>query len=469
MSTPIAPAHGSAAELRDDPPRLRVKSVRMLLALGAVLATGCSDDVGTGGYGGAGGGHGGAGGGELGGAGGNAAPAFRLALSIDPFTETLFESGASFSDGATTAASLRDLQSMYLAHGATEVFTRVSTEKAPSGSADDHSEQAALARASLARDLGLPLNPELTLSAHYGDITCQPPPDFSDYPEIVLPGPWGSLTLEEMAAALSQYGALVAADLLATGVTVEVWDLGNEVDLGTAGVAPEGVSCSTPWVAPDGVDSIIGTESLASLFAMSEADRIAWLSTHVWPAEARLLAAVAEGIRSVAPDARFSTHLSQSGSAPFAVAFYQAMFDGGFEPDQLGFSLYPTAHTESDRVAQFKETVDAVQTAFGRPVFIAEVGYPAGPTTGPFSTWTHEIPNYPMNEAGQAAFLRDLTSWLAASGAAGLRPWAPSLFAPGWEGFALFAAEGQLPVRAREGLTAASEGLASPSTEAFHD
>ena len=51
----------------------------------------------------------------------------------------------------------------------------------------------------------------------------------------LLPGPWNTLTLEQMERALRQYGALVARQLLGTGVRVNYRDLGNEVDWGVAG------------------------------------------------------------------------------------------------------------------------------------------------------------------------------------------------------------------------------------------
>lgn len=95
--------------------------------------------------------------------------------------------------------------------------------------------------------------------------------------------------------------------------------------------------CHVPAAAraPNGVDPAIGQQTIVGLLTMAEADRITWLRTHVWPYEAKILAAVADGIRSVVPNARFATHISQSQSATFALAFYQAMFDSGFEPDVL--------------------------------------------------------------------------------------------------------------------------------------
>jgi hypothetical protein len=49
------------------------------------------------------------------------------------------------------------------------------------------------------------------------------------------------LTLAQMESALRQYGALAARPLLATGVRVNYWDLGNEVDWGVAGIVVQGL------------------------------------------------------------------------------------------------------------------------------------------------------------------------------------------------------------------------------------
>ncbi len=312
--------------------------------------------------------------------GGSTSAGFRVALSVSPFTGALFANGASFSDGKSVAADAASLEAMFIAHGGNEVYARVSTEKAKGTTADDHSEATALVLASLAKARGLPFNPELGLWAHYGDITCEPPPDFSAYPSVQLPGAWNTLDDDQMATAIQAYATLVATDVLATGATVDVWDIGNEVDFGTAGVAPQGINCATPYVAPDGVDPAIGSMSITTLLQDDDATRIAWLSAHVWPHEAKLLGAARNGILAVDANARFETHMSQSSSATFAVGFYQAMIDGGFSPDTLGFSYYPSSNATPGRAAAFKNTVSTVHAMFGKPVFLAEFAYPAGPT-----------------------------------------------------------------------------------------
>lgn len=171
---------------------------------------------------------------------------FRVSLSVSPFTEAVLGSLA-LTDGRRTASTVREVQRLFNQHGATEVFVRVATRTQARLGDAEYGLARALERARLARDLGLPLNPELGLWAVYGDITRQPAPDFSDYPSIRLPGPWNTLTLEQMEAALRQYGALAARQLLATGVRVNHWDLGNEVEWGVAGVAIKSGQMGPPF------------------------------------------------------------------------------------------------------------------------------------------------------------------------------------------------------------------------------
>ena len=157
-----------------------------------------------------------------------------------------------------------------------------------------------------------------------------------------------------MERALRQYGVLAARQILATGVRVNYWDLGNEVDWGVAGVAIRGFN-PAGYNPPDAVDPAIGQMTAAQLLQMPEADRIAWLQQHMWPYVGRLLAAVAQGVRSVARAARFSTHLASIAvqDATFPVAFWAAMNRAGYYPDQFGTSLYPTNGDPGDRRAVF--------------------------------------------------------------------------------------------------------------------
>src|SRR5713226_41461 len=145
---------------------------------------------------------------------------FRISLSVSPFTELLFKRGIVFTDGRVTARNPEELQRLYVKYGANEVYARIATRRSYRTGFGDHSVNKGLERARLAKALNLPFNPELGLFNIYGDIRCQPSPDFSDYPEIKVPGAWTSLTLDQMLGVLRLYGAIAAREILATGVKV---------------------------------------------------------------------------------------------------------------------------------------------------------------------------------------------------------------------------------------------------------
>src|SRR5229473_353493 len=117
---------------------------------------------------------------------------FRISISVSPFTEVLFHAGITFSDGKVTARTPEELQRLFADHGANEVFARISTTRKHGMGFGDHSMEKGLERARMAKALNLPLNPELGLWDSYGDVRCQPSPDFRDFPEIKLPGAWTS-------------------------------------------------------------------------------------------------------------------------------------------------------------------------------------------------------------------------------------------------------------------------------------
>jgi arabinogalactan endo-1,4-beta-galactosidase len=199
---------------------------------------------------------------------------------------------------------------------------------------------------------------------------------------------------------------------------------------------------------------------------MPEADRIAWLRQHLWPYVGRLLAAVAHGVRSVAPAAQFSTHLASIGvqDATFHTAFWQAMNQAGYHPAQFGTSLYPTNGDPGDRKAVFLGIASALRQRFSRKLFFAEFGYPSGPMGPPFA-WNNTQPGYPQTADGQYRYLHDLVASSAAGGAvAGIRPWAPDYCVshpPGiWEPMSLFTQDGT----AKPALTAIQQALRASQT-----
>lgn len=393
---------------------------------------------------------------------------FRSALSLSPFAEPMLAK-LSFSDGKRVARTAEALQRMFLEHGATEVYARFGTRRKFTPGEGDHSVERGLERARMAKTLGLPFNPELGLFAYYGDVTHQPEPDFSDYPEIKLPGPWHTLTIAQMVVPLRIYGALMAKEILATGAQVNYWDLGNEVDFGVAGVSIPPLRMPNGWVyrPPDAVDPELGKMNFGVYLRLSEIEQRAWLSKHLWPHVGKLFAAVAEGIRSVDPHARFSTHLSglAAYSPRFVIDFFEAMDANGFVVAQPGLSYYPTSSNATpDRFNRFKAMATEASAALKRPIFVAEYSYAVGPFKFGNDDWANGVDPYPISREGQAAFLRDLVAWGASSGhLSGIRPWAPDFALPGWGEMSFFDVKGDVAV-ARPALDSITNGLADART-----
>src|SRR5262249_4308691 len=118
------------------------------------------------------------------------APRFRLSLSVSPFTELVLSQGIRFTDGQREARTAEALQRLFVARGAAGGYARIGTRRKFTPGNGDHGVERGLERARLARKLGLPFNPELGLFRSYGDVTGQPAPDFTDYPQLKVPAPW---------------------------------------------------------------------------------------------------------------------------------------------------------------------------------------------------------------------------------------------------------------------------------------
>jgi hypothetical protein len=391
---------------------------------------------------------------------------FRIALSVSPFTESVLAE-APLSDGKGTARTVADVQRMFVRHGANEVYQRIACRKvSPQGHAE-HGWARGIERAALARQVGLPFNPEIGIFANYGDVAnYQEAPDFTDYPQIRLPAPWHMLTIDQMLPPLRQYGAAVAHQILRTGVRVNFWDVGNEVELGVAAVTPRPLVPTDAYRAPDAVDPAIGRMEAKTLFAMREVERIAWCRAHLWPHLARLLGALADGIRSVDRAARFSTHISGGSQVTPAipVAFWDAMRRGGFLPDQLGQSIWGTQGLKHggppDTFAWLRDTASELHRRFARPMFLAEFGFASAPMAPPFD-WNDLQKGYPQTERGQHDYIRDVAAWAARTGhISGIRPWAPDYhISPVWANMSLFRRRGDIAV-AKPGLSAIRQGVA---------
>ena len=391
---------------------------------------------------------------------------FRNTLSIGLGSEETLASGIRFSDGVRQAATPEALQRLFIAHGSKEIYTRIGTLRADQGNAAANSLERGLARARLAKSLGIGLNPEIGLWPSYGGM-----PDFRDYPAITPAKAWREMTAADMIPLVRDFGAAVAGEILSTGVTVRCWHLsGDERGIGGMTMPPMGpfVRKST-YQAPDGVDPEIGKVVPAQFEAMALADRIAWYRAHLWPHEGRVLAALAAGIRQADPGARFTTHIG-SGPTPsylpqLVTAFFTAMEEAGYYVDEPGICFFPAAiATPADRFKAFQASVSESHGRLGRPFYIAETGQPVAPAPqgnadSDAVVWDNPTPGYPLSPLGQYAITRDLVAWGARTGMiGGIRQWGPDSVQGGWAPLALFELNGMVAT-ARPALDAVRDGL----------
>ena len=386
---------------------------------------------------------------------------FRNSLSVGIDTERLLRQGVVYGDGRRTAATLEELQRLYVAHGSSEVYARIGTRKASGNSLEQ-----GLTRARLANALGLPLSPEVGLWESYGGM-----PNFADWPEIHFDKPWEQMTIAEMTPIVRDFGALVARSVLATGVAVNSWNLsGDEHGIGGIMLPFAGPFLRpSTYKAPDGVNPAIGKIDPKAFEALPLQERIDWYSRHLWPNTGRVLAALAQGIQSVQPSARFSTHIGSSPSPAYLpqliTAFFRANDSAGYRVDDLGICFFPSNYeSPADRVATFKASVEQACSALGRPMYIAEFAYPVGAVQlgsaeSERADWGHATAGYSVSAQGQADLTRDLAFWGARSGLlSGIRQFAPDGVIGPWAPLSLFDLKDH-KAAARPALSAVADGL----------
>lgn len=380
---------------------------------------------------------------------------FRVALSLSPFSLNQFEAGYTFLVGDEIATTPEELQQIFMDYGSTEMYVRVATKRHktynPDGSLDNttdgkkdenanvHTFDQVMQSCRIAAALDIPINPEIMCAYIYMDMDGTQAPRFypSDYPELYAkpefaaimkdgdPKIWETLSLADICKVLEIYGEWIADSILATGVTVNDWNLGNEANFGFAGI---GIGT------PNSFDQKLAKAGplkryMASLFS------VWWLKKHVWCYEAQTLAAVQRGIRKAythypmldASQIKFSTHIATVVSTPRASAsFFTYMTEHGYDMQTAGISYYPSAPAMSfNKKSLLTKTVTRINKKCNMEVFIGEFSYPSQDMVGPFAGWNKQLVGYPKTQHGQAEIYRDVIAWGKAHGMAGIRYWAP--------------------------------------------
>lgn len=204
------------------------------------------------------------------------------------------------------------------------------------------------------------------------------------------PAAWAGLTEAEVASRVEQHATNVATYYKSLGLTIEVFEIGNEIDFGVCGVR-----LGETVTVPAGVDPV---------------NDPVWMRDNVWVLGAPILKAAIRGVRAVYPAARILLHVAGLGYSNGNIAasgFFQSMLDlnvpfdiaGLSFPYQFGSSAVSQPYFAN---ADFLAALDRIG-AFGRPLQIVEFAYPADPAG---ATATPAAP-YPFTPDGQAAFIRD--------------------------------------------------------------
>ena len=379
---------------------------------------------------------------------------FRVALSLSPFTLNQFDAGYTFQVGDKMASTPVQLQQIYKDLGSTEMYVRLATKRHKTYNADGtldnttdgktdenanvHTFDQVMQTCRIAASLNIPINPEVMCAYIYMDMDGTQAPRFykSDYPELYATNPtfarilkdgdakWEELSLDDICAVLEIYGEFVADSILATGCTVNDWNLGNEANFGFAGI---GIGVSNSF---DQTLAKAGPMKryMASLFSLW------WLKKHVWSYNVKQYAAVKRGILKAYAKAgkdtsnvRFSTHIATVTSTPRATAsFFSYMAEHGYAVDVAGISYYPSAPAMSfNKKKMLTKTVTRINKKCGVPVFIGEFSYPSQDMVGPFAGWNQQLGSYKKDPQGQADIYRDVIAWGKKHGLIGIRYWAP--------------------------------------------
>ena len=377
---------------------------------------------------------------------------FRVALSLSPFSLKQFQEGYTFVVGDRTASTPEELQQIYRDLGSTEMYARLATKRhisynadgtldnttdgKPDENANVHTFDQVMQTCRIAAQLDIPINPEVMCAYIYMDMDGTQAPRFyeEDYPElyakpafynIMHNKKWEELSLGDICTVLEIYGEFVADSILATGCTVNDWNLGNEANFGFAGI---GIGT------PNSFDKKLAKAGQMKRY-MSSLFGLGWLKKHVWKYEAQMLAAVKRGILNAykhhpeldASKVKFSTHIATVTSTPRATAsFFTYMAEHGYAVETAGISYYPSAPAMStNKKKMLTKTVTRINKKCGVPVFIGEFSYPSQEMVGPFAGWNKQLKGYPKDQQGQADIYKDVITWGKEHGLIGIRYWAP--------------------------------------------
>lgn len=206
------------------------------------------------------------------------------------------------------------------------------------------------------------------------------------------PASWHGLSVADTAEKVRAHTRAIAADYKARGLSISMYEIGNEIDTGILNFRPgERIPMPSNGEALDDLD---------------------YLRTQVWATEATLLKAGIEGVREIDPDAKIILHSAMLGKTPadaVVKAFYKTMVDNGVQFDIAGLSLpYPQGtwrlneYTTDCWLGRIQETTDYI-ARLGKKSMIVEGSY-ANSNQGMVAK---PMTEFPYTDAGQTAWVRE--------------------------------------------------------------
>lgn len=248
---------------------------------------------------------------------------FRVALGLGQDIDSNLGQGIIYQYGERTATTMLQLQQLYNDAGSTEMFVRIATKRYDDDNSTIHSLEEGLKYCRIAAKLNHPINPEIMCAYTYMDASVQQAPNFKEYPEITQPDKeWSEYTLEEMCSVLEQYGELVAGEVLATGCTVEYWNLGNEANFGFAGVSLGLKTAVNPALEHADIKPVD-----------LEQTNVNFLKENLWKYNGQMMAALAKGIKKVHAEAKFATHIAGLFNDYNCVVYFNTLLENGMKLD----------------------------------------------------------------------------------------------------------------------------------------
>jgi arabinogalactan endo-1,4-beta-galactosidase len=244
--------------------------------------------------------------------------------------------------------------------------------------------------------------------------------DWADFVKQPAPAVWKKLAPEKKLTAVAAYAESVVSHLAKTGVDIDTFEIGNEIDFGICGEFEE------EW--PRRVS-------------------LEFMRTQVWPRMVPIIKAAQAGVRKAQPKAKFILHLSQWNNTDYCIPFWQAMLAAEVQLDYPGLGYFPSSAKEAvQRPFSFlRAQAGKIVEAIHKPVLICETGYPATSSFGgQFAEWNLPVEGYPLSDHGQAKWIADLVALIRHDrNFAALFYWSPEWYDGGlWDAFALFDAHG---------------------------